>query len=81
MKLGEVLRAAAEYLERKGVDSPRLDAELLLAHALGLTRLELYTQHDRPLSEKERAAARALVERRGRRRRSSSSGRSRSSTA
>ena len=67
MKLGEVLRTAAEYLERKGVDSPRLDAELLLAHALRLTRLELYTQHDRPLSENERAAARALVERRGRR--------------
>jgi release factor glutamine methyltransferase len=65
--LGEVLRAAAEYLERKGVDSPRLDAELLLAHALVLTRLELYTQHDRPLTDDERAAGRALVERRGRR--------------
>jgi len=65
--LGEVLRAATEYLERKGVDSPRLDAELLLAHALGLTRIELYTQHDRPLSEDERAAARTLVERRGNR--------------
>jgi release factor glutamine methyltransferase len=65
--LGDVLRAAAEYLERKGVASPRLDAELLLAHALGLTRLELYTQHDRPLTEAERAAARGLVERRGRR--------------
>jgi release factor glutamine methyltransferase len=67
VSLGEVLRAAAEYLERKGVDSPRLDAELLLARALGLSRLELYTQHDRPLSDDERAAARALVERRGRR--------------
>ena len=67
MTLGEVLRAATEYLERKGVDSPRLDAELLLAHALGLTRIELYTQHDRPLSEDERAAARTLVERRGNR--------------
>ena len=65
--LGEVLRAAAEYLERKGVDSPRLDAELLLSQALGLSRIELYTQHDRPLTEAERAAARALVERRGRR--------------
>ena len=52
---------------RKGVDTPRLDAELLLAQALGLSRLELYTQHDRPLTEAERAAARALVERRGRR--------------
>ena len=67
MSLGEVLRAAAEYLERKGVDSPRLDAELLLVHALGLTRVELYTQHDRPLSDDERACARTLVERRGRR--------------
>jgi release factor glutamine methyltransferase len=65
--LGEVLRAAAEYLERKGVGTPRLDAELLLAHALGLSRVELYTQHDRPLREDERAAARVLVERRGRR--------------
>ena len=52
---------------RKGVDSPRLDAELLLSHALGLSRLELYTQHDRPLSEAERSTARELVERRGRR--------------
>jgi release factor glutamine methyltransferase len=65
--LGEVLRAAAEYLGRKGVDAPRLDAERLLAHALGVSRLELYTQHDRPLTDGERAAARALVERRGRR--------------
>jgi len=67
MTVGEVLRATAEYLERKGVDSPRVDAELILAQALGLSRLELYTLHDRPLSEQERAAARALVERRGRR--------------
>jgi release factor glutamine methyltransferase len=67
VSLGEVLRAAADYLERKGVDSPRLDAELLLAHTLGLTRIELYTQHDRPLTDEERAAARRLIERRGRR--------------
>jgi release factor glutamine methyltransferase len=63
----EVLRATADYLERKGVDSPRVDAELLLAHAFGLSRIELYTQHDRPVTEDERAAARVLVERRGRR--------------
>jgi release factor glutamine methyltransferase len=44
-----------------------VDAELLLARALGLQRIELYTQHDRPLSEAERAAARELVQRRGRR--------------
>ena len=67
MRLGDALRGATEYLERKGVDSPRLDAELLLGKALGLTRLQLYLEHERPLTEAERAAARALVERRGRR--------------
>jgi release factor glutamine methyltransferase len=65
--LGEVLRAATGYLERKGIETPRVDAELLLAHALGLERIQLYTEHDRPLTEAERAAARALVERRGKR--------------
>ena len=67
MTLGEVLSATSDYLTRKGVDTPRLDAELILAKALGLSRIELYTQHDRPLTEHERTAARALVERRGRR--------------
>ncbi len=67
MTLGEVLAATTEYLARKGVGTPRLDAELILAHAFGLTRLELYTSFDKPLNESERAAARTLVERRGRR--------------
>lgn len=67
MTLGEVLRGAADYLAARGVPSPRVDAELLLARALGLERIELYTQHDRPLTEAERAAARVLVQRRGRR--------------
>ena len=65
MTLAEVLRGAADYLAAKGVDTPRVDAEWLLAHALGLSRIELYTQHDRPLTEAERAHARALVQRRG----------------
>lgn len=67
MTLGEVLRLSAEYLERKGVDSPRLDAELLLGKALGLSRLDLYLHHERPLTEAERDAARELVRRRGER--------------
>jgi len=67
LTLAEVLRGATEYLADRGVDTARLDAELLLARALGLTRIELYTQHDRPLTEAERAAARELVQRRGRR--------------
>jgi release factor glutamine methyltransferase len=65
--LGEVLRSSADFLGRKGVDSPRLDAELLLGAALGLTRIELYTQHDRPLNEPELASVRTRIERRGRR--------------
>jgi release factor glutamine methyltransferase len=62
--VGEALRAAGAYLERKGVPKARLDGELLLARALGLTRLELYTQSDRPVTESERGAARELLERR-----------------
>jgi release factor glutamine methyltransferase len=63
--LGEVLAGATDYLASRGVGSARLDAERLLARALGLSRIELYTQHDRPLTEAERDAARALVQRRG----------------
>jgi release factor glutamine methyltransferase len=67
MTLGEVLRLSAEYLGGKGVDSPRFDAELLVAKALGMTRLDLYLEHDRPLNESERGAIRELVRRRGER--------------
>ncbi|HEX7626350.1 MAG TPA: peptide chain release factor N(5)-glutamine methyltransferase [Gaiellaceae bacterium] len=65
MNLAEVLKGATEYLASRGVENPRLDAELLLSRALGLQRIELYTQHDRPLTEAERDAARELVRRRG----------------
>jgi len=64
--LGEVLRLAAEHLA-KTAETPRLDAELLLAHALGRSRIELYTDFDRPLSEAELTAYRELVARRARR--------------
>jgi len=63
--LGETLDAATTYLASRGVEHPRLDAELLLARSLGLTRIDLYTQHDRPLTEREREAARGPVRRRG----------------
>jgi len=65
--VADVLRRSTEYLKRKGVPSPRVDAEHLLAKALGLSRLELYTQYDRPLADDELAASRVLIERRGRR--------------
>jgi release factor glutamine methyltransferase len=63
--VAEVLRGATEYLAARRVENPRLDAELLLARALGLSRIELYTQHDRPLTDAERGVARELVRRRG----------------
>lgn len=66
MTLGEVLRRSADHLAAKGSETPRLDAELLLAHALGLARIELYMQFDRPLAEAELAACRELVARRAR---------------
>jgi release factor glutamine methyltransferase len=63
----ELLPQATGYLEGRGVRSPRLDAEHLLAHALGLQRLDLYLEHDRPLVPAEVDAYRELVRRRGRR--------------
>lgn len=65
LPLLEVLRATERYLSDRGVDSPRLNAEHLLAHALGLKRMELYLQFDRPLTETERIPLRDTVKRRG----------------
>jgi release factor glutamine methyltransferase len=61
----EVLRRASEHLAATS-DTARLDAELLLAHALGLSRIELYTEHDRPLDRGELDAYRTFVSRRSR---------------
>lgn len=58
-----MLAWTTEYFERRGIDSPRLSAEMLLAHVLSVGRLKLYTDPDRPATELERAAFRDLVER------------------
>jgi release factor glutamine methyltransferase len=65
LTVGETLKASTEFLAGKGVASPRVDAEHLVAKALGFSRLDLYLQHDRPLTQAEVAAARELVRRRG----------------
>jgi release factor glutamine methyltransferase len=63
----ELLGPAREYLEGKGVPSPKVDAEYLLAHVLGVPRLELYLDHDRALEPAQVDSLRELVRRRGRR--------------
>ncbi len=55
---------SAEYLTEKGVEAGRLDAEWLLSTALGVDRLQLYLQYDRPLSPEEREAFKPLLRRR-----------------
>ena len=60
----EVLDWAAEDFARRGIESARLDAELLVAKALGIDRVGLYLDLSRPLLEEERSAIRPLVARR-----------------
>ncbi len=62
--VGRLLQWTADYLGKHGSDSPRLDAELLLAQALGCKRIELYTAFDAIPAEESRAAFRDLVRRR-----------------
>lgn len=67
LTIGEVRRRSAAYLSERGSPSARLDADLLLAHALGVERLTLYTDSERPLTPAELGRARELLGRRGRR--------------
>src|ERR1700736_2592249 len=60
----ELVAKAAPYLARNGSTSPRLDAELLLAEALGLSRMDLYLQFERPLVSAEVDRYRDLCRRR-----------------
>lgn len=59
-----VLAWTGDYFKKKGLDAPRLTAELLLAHTLRCDRVRLYMDLDRPLDKAELAAYRGLVERR-----------------
>jgi len=62
-----LLTWAREWLAKRGVESPRLDAELLIAHALSCTRTRLYVDFDKPLSAEELARVKPLLRRRGKR--------------
>ena len=60
----DVLKKTEVFFRARGIPSPRLDAELIVGHHLGLERVALYLQFDRPLSESELHPMRADVQRR-----------------
>jgi release factor glutamine methyltransferase len=60
----EVIKRTTEFLAAKGIGSPRLNAELLIGHALGRKRMQLYLEFERPLTETELGRIRPLVKRR-----------------
>jgi release factor glutamine methyltransferase len=60
----EIVRWTTTRFSQRGLASPRLDAEILAAHALGMSRVQLYVQYDRPLDAAELAGMRELVKRR-----------------
>ncbi len=61
----EVLQSTTAYFTKHRIENPRLNAEHLLAHALGRTRMELYLEFERPLNDAELVPLRDLVKRRG----------------
>ena len=67
--VGRLLQWTADFLKQRGADSPRLDAEMLLAEALGCQRIQLYTTFEEVPSEEQRTAFRELVKQRAKERR------------
>ena len=65
MTVLEVLQSSTDYFKKRGIESPRLNAEHLLAHILGRKRIELYLEFERALDETELATLREFVRRRG----------------
>src|SRR6266700_4786994 len=61
----EIIKKTTDFFAGKGIESPRLNAELLIGHALGLKRMQLYLQFERALAEPELEKIRPLVRRRG----------------
>ncbi len=64
--IGRLLEWTTRYFQEHGSTSPRLDAEILLAHSLGCARIFLYTRFDEEIAEQPRAVFRELVKKRAR---------------
>jgi release factor glutamine methyltransferase len=61
----ELLTLTTDYFAKKEIESPRLNAELLLSHVLECKRLDLYLWYDKPVGDKEVVAYREVVRQRG----------------
>jgi len=64
MTILELIQKTTAFFEKKGVDEPRLQVELLLAHVLGIKRIQLYLEFERELMEKDMDPLREMVRRR-----------------
>ena len=62
--IGRILKWTEQYFEQKGVESPRLDAEVLLSHLLKKQRIYLYVHFDEPLQAEELVAYREMIKKR-----------------
>ncbi len=63
----DIVKRTTDFLGSKGIESPRLTSELLIGHALGLKRMQLYVQFEKPLAEADLEKIRPLVRRRAQR--------------
>ena len=66
-RLQELVQKTTAYLDERGIDNARREAEWIFCESLGLQRLELYTRFDMPVAADEVGRLRGLVQRRGRR--------------
>jgi release factor glutamine methyltransferase len=65
--IGKLIEWTRSFFEKKGIPQPRLEAEILLAHVLGIERIDLYMRYEQSADEAQRAAFRDLVRRRAER--------------
>ncbi len=65
LTLLEIVKRTSDFFDKRGIEQPRLNAELVIGHALGLDRMQLYLQFERLMSDAELADVRDRVRRRG----------------
>ena len=65
MKIKDVFEKSVNFFKEKKIESPRLDAELLISHALKIERMQIYLKYEQPLNETEIQSCREAIRRRG----------------